>query len=142
MELIHCIYCSAVTDENLSKEALEDILEQSRVNNANSDITGMLLYESGAFFQVLEGEKDAVEALYQKIEQDERHRTVTKLIQEPIEERTFGEWSMGYPRVTKKELGEIEGLNDFFVQGNSFMQLEQGRAKTLLKAFEQGNWHV
>jgi len=142
MELIHCIYCSAATDEELSTDGLEAILEQSRQNNGKADITGILLFESGAFFQVLEGDKTAVESLYRKIEKDERHQRVTKLISEPIEERAFGEWSMGYPRVTKQDLQEISGLNDFFVQGKSFMDLEEGRAKVLLEAFKDGKWHV
>ncbi|WP_415890679.1 BLUF domain-containing protein [Neptuniibacter sp. SY11_33] len=142
MELIHCIYCSAATDSDLTKEALDEILEQSRTNNQKSDITGILLFESGAFFQVLEGDRDAIEKAYLKISRDPRHERVTKLISEPIEERAFGEWSMGYPRVTKKELEEISGLNDFFARGNSFMELEEGRAKVLLQAFKQGQWHL
>ncbi len=142
MELIHCIYCSAITEEELSAENLEEILEQSRNNNQKCDVTGILLFESGAFFQVLEGDRAVVEALYRKIEGDPRHQRVTKLISEPIEERAFGEWSMGYPKVTTKELQEIEGLNDFFARGNSFMDLEEGRAKVLLEAFKKGQWRV
>ncbi len=142
MALIHCIYCSAATNQNLSNDELEEILEQSRVNNASREITGMLLFESGAFFQVLEGEEADVEALYSKIERDPRHHSVRKLITEEIEERAFGEWSMGYPRVTKKDLEEIPGLNDFFAQGKSFMQMGAGRAKTLIGAFQQGRWRA
>ena len=142
MELIHCIYCSAATDPQLSKEGLDEILEQSRTNNAKSDITGILLFDSGAFFQVLEGDEEAVEALYTIIERDPRHHKVSKLISERIEGRSFGDWSMGYPRVTKKDLAEIPGLNDFFAAGNSFLELEWGRAKTLLKAFQDGKWRL
>jgi predicted nucleic acid-binding Zn ribbon protein len=141
MELIHCIYCSAATDEALGHELLEEILKQSQSNNKKAGITGMLLFDSGTFFQVLEGDKSKVEKLYSKIRKDPRHERVRKLIAEPIEERAFGEWSMGYPRITNKELREIPGLNDFFSEGNSFLELEEGRAKTLLRAFQQGKWH-
>ena len=78
MKLIHCIYCSAALDSGLSKEALEEILEQSRTNNAKAGITGILLFDSGAFFQVLEGGDEAVEALYARIQGDPRHHSVTK----------------------------------------------------------------
>lgn len=142
MALIHCIYSSSATDANLSKESLEEILEQSRLNNAKAGITGMLLYEGGAFFQVLEGEEATIDSIYKKIKKDSRHERVTKLISEPIEERAFGEWSMGYPRVSKKDLSEIGGLNDFFSKGNSFVELEEGRAKILLRAFQKGKWRV
>ncbi len=142
MALIHLIYSSAATDADLSTESLEVILEQSRKNNTKADITGILLFENGAFFQVLEGEEETVTSTYDNIEKDPRHDRVTKLISEPIAERAFGEWSMGYPKVSKKELLEIKGLNDFFAQGNSFMELEEGRAKLLLRAFQNGKWRV
>lgn len=67
MELTHCIYCSVATDEDLSKEQLEDILEQSRRNNKGVDITGILLFDSGSFFQVLEGDKEVIGALSKKL---------------------------------------------------------------------------
>lgn len=141
MELIHCIYCSTATKGHLSEEEVSEILEQSRDNNAQADITGILLYESGAFFQVLEGDRTVIEKLYIKIRRDKRHDRVTKLIFEPIEERAFGEWSMGYPKISKKDLEDIEGLNDFFASGSSFIELGEGRAKTLLNAFKKGSWH-
>ncbi len=142
MELIHLIYTSATTDPDLTKEALDEILEQSRANNSKLDVTGILLFDMGAFFQVLEGDSDTVESLYRRIEADERHKNVVKLISEPIEERSFGEWSMGYPKVTHAELEEIPGLNDFFACGHSFIELEDGRAKILLKAFKGGQWRL
>lgn len=141
MELSHCIYSSRSTDSELSSQALAAILEQSRINNHKLNITGILLFDSGTFFQVLEGDRAIIEKVYDHITKDSRHDQVVKLICEPIEERNFGEWSMGYPKVTKKELQNIDGLNDFFTQGNSFVDLEAGRAKTLLAAFKKGKWH-
>lgn len=142
MPLVHCIYCSSSTDANLSKEDLQEILEQSRKNNQSLDVTGILLFEGGAFFQVIEGEEGVVSSVYRKIEKDKRHQKVTKLIMEEISERAFGLWSMGYPQVSRKELKEIPGLNDFFSQGNSFLELEEGRAKLLIESFKNGKWHV
>ncbi|MCV6612494.1 MAG: BLUF domain-containing protein [Amphritea sp.] len=142
MELVHSMYCSVAKDPELSSESLEEILEQSRTNNARQNITGILLFDSGSFFQVLEGDREQIEALLKRIKFDSRHTQMTLLITEPIEERSFGEWSMGYPKVTKEDLQSISGLNDFFAAGQSFMQLEQGRAKTLLEAFKKGRWHL
>ncbi len=42
--------------------------------------------------------------------------------------------------ITKKELARIPGLNDFFAHGSSYMELGEGRAKTLLNAFKGGAW--
>lgn len=141
MNLVHLIYSSASTDKDLSEVELTTILNQSRENNEKKDISGILLYEDGSFFQVLEGERHLVDALYEKICKDKRHQNVTKIIEEEIEEKSFGDWSMGYPRLSRKELQELPGLNDFFQQGQSFRELGEGRARKLLEAFKKGQWH-
>lgn len=142
MELVQCIYCSASTNAALTEQSLQEILAKSRQNNAGLDVTGMLLYDSGSFIQVLEGDRPVVEALFEKINRDRRHDRVTKLVLEPIEKRAFAEWSMGYPRVTRKKLAEIPGLNDFFSRGYSLLELGENRARTLLNAFKSGNWRL
>jgi hypothetical protein len=67
---------------------------------------------------------------------------VTKIIDEPIAQRTFGDWTMGFSEIDPSELGMIEGLSDFFQQGKSLTSLEAGRAKKLLSAFAQGRWRL
>jgi len=49
---------------------------------------------------------------------------------------------MGFPRVTSKDLAEIPGLNDFFGQASSYLEIGEGRAKTLLAAFKEGQWRA
>ena len=93
------------------------------------------------FFQVLEGDRQIVTDLFNKIATDQRHIRVVKIILEPIEERNFGEWTMGYPRISRREIEKLPGFNDFFTGGNTFIDLEPGRAKTLLRAFKDGKWH-
>jgi hypothetical protein len=102
----------------------------------------MLLYQNQSFFQVLEGDRSVVEALFEKVALDPRHTRVTKVILEPISERAFASWTMGYPRVSEKELAEIPGLNDFFGRSSSYLELGEGRAKTLLAAFKDGKWRM
>jgi len=142
MDLVHCIYCSASTKANLSLEEIDALLEECRRKNAADGITGMLLYQAGSFFQVLEGDRAVVEALFEKIAVDKRHARVTKLILESISERDFAAWTMGYSKNGLKGLAKIPGLNDFFLGGYSFMKLGEGRAKKLLGAFKEGNWRL
>jgi len=118
MDLVHCIYCSAARAEFSVKE-LTALLEVCRRNNAAIDVTGMLLYRAGSFFQVLEGDRAVIDALLLRIAADPRHRRTTKIIQESIAERSFGAWTMAYPQISPLELGKIPGLNDFFSQGTS-----------------------
>jgi hypothetical protein len=140
--LLHCVYCSASTKKTFSSAELESLLEDCRLNNSNADVTGILLYQNGSFFQVLEGEQATVEALFQKISLDKRHHQTKKIIFEPIRTRSFGAWTMGFPKITSKELATIPGLNDFFHHGTSYIELGEGRAKSLLAAFKEGKWRA
>lgn len=139
--LIHLIYSSAATHEFTDEELIE-LLRKARLTNESLGITGMLLYTEGSFFQVLEGDSDAVTQLFQRISQDPRHSQVVTIIQEPIARRSFGDWSMGYTNITSQEVGKIVGLNDFFMQASCFGQIDQGRAKKLLAAFKDGRWRT
>jgi hypothetical protein len=143
MELVHCIYCSASAKPNFSPTELDTLLEECRRNNAKLGITGMLLYRDGSFFQVLEGDRTVVETLFEKIAADKRHKQTKKIILEPIVERDFAAWTMGYPRrISLRELEGIPGLNDFFGRGTSYLELGEGRAKILLAAFKEGRWRT
>jgi hypothetical protein len=75
---------------------LESILDRSRVNNSRDAITGALLFNSGCFAQILEGPLQQVEAAFERIQQDDRHGEVSLLALDPIAERSFPNWAMGY----------------------------------------------
>jgi hypothetical protein len=51
--------------------------------------------------QVLEGGRDAVNALYNKIVRDARHRDIALLHYEEVAERKFAGWTMGQVNLTK-----------------------------------------
>lgn len=141
VKLTHLIYTSAIAS-TFDASQLSTILQVARINNARRAITGMLLYISGNFFQVLEGEETTLTKLFATITADTRHTNVTKIIHEPIARRDFGDWTMGFSSLDLSELESTEGLNDFFQQGDSLANLEPGRAKKLLSAFAQGRWRM
>jgi len=118
------------------------LLRDARQKNAKNNITGMLLYAEGSFFQVLEGEAEKVKLLFEKIDQDERHQNLTIIVEEPIAERSFSDWTMGYAVVNPEDIDNIIGANDFLVRERSFAQLGKGRARKLLKAFKYGYWRT
>jgi hypothetical protein len=136
--LIHCIYASAATRHFTTRE-LTTLLRRARDNNARLDITGMLLHAEGSFFQVVEGPGDAIDRLYASIEADPRHEQVTLIIREPISRRMFADWSMGFHDVSREQLGEMEGVNDFFGT-RAVTAIDAGRARKLLAAFRDGRW--
>ncbi|MDE0545368.1 BLUF domain-containing protein [Microbacterium sp. C7(2022)] len=112
--LISLVYISTATEGRMSDAALRGILITSRENNSRDDITGMLLYRGGQFVQILEGRADRVHALLEKIRADARHTDLTVLLDEPIDERQFAEWSMGYQPIFTPREELPEGFRDTF----------------------------
>lgn len=89
------VYVSAANNQSPNFDVGE-ILRQSRRNNAEHGITGMLLYSDGNFMQALEGDVEAVEQTFTRIQRDERHTGVIVLTQFDIAKRQFAEWSMAF----------------------------------------------
>jgi hypothetical protein len=99
--LIRLIYVSRANFEPTNngggiEPRVARILMQSRRNNPKKQVGGVLYFGDGCFFQCLEGQSDAVNALIAKIMQDERHSDVQILKVIPIGERIFRNWSMKY----------------------------------------------
>ena len=94
----------------LSKDDIEDIVATSQRNNAQENITGMLLYSSGLFIQALEGERNSVTALFGRISDDRRHHDVELIVDRPIEHRSFSSWSMGFVESEPQALGQRLGI--------------------------------
>lgn len=136
--LTHCIYASAAR-QPFDAAALRELLDASRLRNEHAGITGMLLYADGSFFQVIEGPAAAVSALFACIAADPRHEQVTRIIEEPIPRRSFGNWSMGFP-TNGEDLSQVPGFNDFFGHAGCLARLDAGRARKLLAAFGAGRW--
>jgi hypothetical protein len=75
------------------------ILLQAQVHNQVLGITGLLCQGRGFFFQVLEGGRSEVNALYRRICQDPRHKDVEVLRYEEIGQRRFSQWSMAFVKI-------------------------------------------
>lgn len=73
--MIYLVYVSSAV-KLFSSAELQQLLRGARENNSSRDITGMLLYKDGNFMQVLEGEKEPVLALRDRISRDPRRFTV------------------------------------------------------------------
>jgi hypothetical protein len=93
----------------MGDKALEALLTQSREWNTQHQLTGVLLYSEDNIMQVLEGPKDEVFYIFEKIARDARHRNVTKLADGSIQQRHFSQWSMGFKAVAPDEFNHLAG---------------------------------
>jgi hypothetical protein len=91
--LVRLLYASRVVDT--SAGTLDAIVERATEHNKRNGITGILCCSSRVYMQVLEGERTIINALYGKLMGDPRHKDLTLLAYEEIEERSFGKWTMG-----------------------------------------------
>ncbi|USH04547.1 BLUF domain-containing protein [Grimontia kaedaensis] len=110
--MIRIIYASSATVE-FTESKLMQLLGKARQNNGELDVSGLLLYAKGNFFQILEGDDQKVDALFNKIEQDDRHGSVVVLDRAEISKRTFPSWSMGFRNLESFDKSQIRGYNDF-----------------------------
>lgn len=124
----------------LSRQELEDIGNVSINNNQKTNITGVLLCSGGIFFQILEGDEDLVDLVYEKILKDDRHTDIFCLKNEQnVAERMFPNWSM--------KTFILDENTDFLIQpiktllqtlSDSQMTLAKYTQPTILKIIRSG----
>lgn len=110
--LYRIIYLSSGL-KDLTSSDVKEILAKAKENNRAKNITGILLYLDKNFIQVLEGEKEDVIKLYQKISLDHRHKNVIKVIEGNIASRQFDKWDMGFIEIDSDDLKDLSEYKDF-----------------------------
>lgn len=85
---------TSVAAPSLDGGGLFQLVQQLQVNNARNDITGLLIFADGRFFQVIEGEYGQVQSLFRKIERDSRHHSVSQIMSNRLAVRQFQRWRM------------------------------------------------
>lgn len=92
--LYNLVYCSKAA-AGVDDAAVARIIEVSKRWNPEQGITGLLVFGSGIFFQWLEGPRDNVTALMNKLKTDTRHESIVMFSEnEEVRERLFPEWDM------------------------------------------------
>lgn len=136
--LIQLIYTSQVSSDFREHE-IPELLKTIRPANAKLRITGMLFYFGTAFLQVLEGEAHSVDSTYARVLADKRHTQVTMISRDPIEERSFPNWTMDFATIDPVEAGEIIGDPGAFTDG-ARVRMDSHSANRLIAAFRRPKW--
>jgi hypothetical protein len=117
---------------------LKNLLETSRRHNEACQITGLLLYVYGNFIQLLEGRKEDVLAMVDRIGEDTRHRGMIRLLEADCAKREFPDWSMGFESVSPMDADTMPGLSDF-LRREPGPSVRQSSALKLLEFFREIN---
>ncbi len=136
---MHFLIYVSIAEKPFTSAELLDLLEHARRNNEKAHVTGMLLYKEGNFMQVLEGEERVVKALAAKISRDPRHSKMITMLEGPLPQREFPEWSMGFADLDAVEASATPGYSEFM---NTALTVEAfagrpTRAQRLLAAFKR-----
>ena len=131
------IYCSQATHDFTPDELIE-LLRLARIQNERANLSGMLLYCSQSFLQVLEGDSDPLDATYARITADGRHTNLRRLLDTEVPGRLFGDWSMGFEHVDDEDLAdELDGFTPatLYPLMNPDLITNAGVAQTLLTLY-------
>lgn len=111
--MYHYICYISTASHDFSDHQLKELLLESRKNNEQKGITGMLIHFDGNFIQYIEGDKYAVTNLFESIKTDIRHRSVYKITSGITRERKFQKWSMAFENIGIRDAKKIPGFKPF-----------------------------
>ena len=139
--LYRLVYASSASGP-LFADKLDRILFQARHNNARSGLTGILLFQEGRFLQVLEGARQAVLDVVERIRRDKRHQNLTILEWGPVETQVFPHTPMAWLSARNFTADQRKALFDALELAGADVVaagVEPGtdkRVAAVLKAFE------
>jgi methanogenic corrinoid protein MtbC1 len=96
----------------LSDFELYELVQAAQARNEREQITGLMLYDEGRFYQWLEGPARNVAGLMSTIAADHRHTDIEILSDKPTDTRQFGDWTM---RLATRGIRSINSGNNVVV---------------------------
>ena len=86
----------STANETFTPGDIETMLASARLVNELAGVTGALLLHGSTFFQYIEGPPAGVQEVYARIQRSRLHSGILELFNQPVEQREFGEWYMGF----------------------------------------------
>jgi hypothetical protein len=139
--MIRVTYLSQATS-NFASIDLVYLLEQCHLNNPKRGLTGLLIFGNNTFLQTIEGEKNVVEELLEKISKDERHTKFQILSKQSIENRQYSDWAMGFEKLTEKTIAEVPQLQNFMLSdfNPEYLSTNVSVIESLLERHRSSHW--
>lgn len=122
--------------EHLPEEEINEILTHTEKNNNKLEITGILLYSEGNFFQVLEGPREDLQTLYTKIKLDSGHYDLISIFEKEVDEPIFQKYTSEFTSIdTRYKSKEVEA---YLTKIKTLSPAVQSSVKYILKNFLEG----
>jgi hypothetical protein len=113
------------------------LLMHARERNEVNDLSGMIIYDRGHFFQWLEGTDQALGQTWNKIRNDARHTDIRVLADQPIPTRLFAGWTM---QLAHRDPQHDMVMDGFVVAEPSLLDdlhLNPGKVPNILASFSK-----
>ena len=127
-------YVSTLNSETDLNE-VKSLFDFVSIRNAEMKLTGVLFFSDNNFLQILEGDFDTVGGLFDKIEKDNMHHDVIKIIDEDETKRMFDNYFFGFLTVTSSE--DKQWMNFFLEKECEPQNKSQKVVVELMKKFLQ-----
>lgn len=115
----------------MQSEDLEALLVHARRSNRANNITGALAYVDGYFLQILEGERESLKSLMDRICRDVRHEAVTILLADEVPAAAFGEWDMAYVSASPQQVAQWVGVGTATQLPGLFREMREDRRRAV-----------
>jgi hypothetical protein len=136
-DLIQVIYVSAATSV-ISEHDTAELLKEVRKTNRKHDVSGIMLYVGGCLLMLLEGEAHKVDAASRQIVAQKCE--MRAIYREPIAEREFPDWIMGFEAVAPAEAARLLDEPLVLDSASRIARIEARSAKTLLSILGRRRW--
>lgn len=98
--MLRLFFISAATHFKTARE-LNEIMRASRMRNRAEGVSSLLIYNDGSYAQLMEGPKQAVLNVFERIKKDKRHTGAAIIFQEETDTRITEGWDMQLLPVSK-----------------------------------------
>jgi hypothetical protein len=105
------IFYVSSSRKGIALKEVEEMVEKASKFNSDNGITGIMLFKSGIFLQLLEGEASKINVLFEsKIKKDDRHSNIIEMFNIPTEQRMFEKWSMAFHEVSELDIKMVNEM--------------------------------
>ncbi|RKS43466.1 FAD-dependent sensor of blue light [Gillisia mitskevichiae] len=129
----YAIVYVSTANKNLEKAEIKKILSSSKKWNNENDVTGLLLFSEGNFFQIIEGEKKIITDLFKNINADDRHHNILQIFGKDIHREAYDGYEADF--VSDEAYFDPEKFQHYLNQIKVLDNPSQKAVENILKAF-------
>lgn len=138
--MLQILYASAAVVP-FTPDDLGELLRRAREKNTRLGVSGLLVYDRGAFLQAIEGPGEAVRALYETIYEDPRHTNMVVILRREVPGPSFPGWGMGFVNAEHHDLSGLPGYADYTqALAVPLARVDSEAAWRVLDGFRAGKW--